>query len=94
MSEQDDQQRPRIPIEWRRAYLMRPLEKLPQDVTYAFDQLHQQRRETNTMNRALIETKRKLGIADVKVWVLMLVVTGEGVVIGWLAKIVLAHLAK
>jgi hypothetical protein len=84
----------RRPEAWRRQYLRRPIKQLPGDVVQAFDQLHQQRREANTMNRALIETQRKLGIADLKVWVLTLVVTGEGAVIGWLVNKVLAHAAK
>lgn len=92
MSDFNDQPQPRIPEEWRRQYERRSIEQLPGDVIKAFDRLHTQHRELNTTNRALIETQSKLRIADLKVWVLMMIVTGEGVVIGWLVKFAISHL--
>jgi hypothetical protein len=89
----DEPQQPRIPEEWRRQYLRRPIDRLPGDIIKAFDQLELRRRDADKMKSQLIETRRMLGIADVKVWVLMGAVTAEGFVIAWLVKIVLARMA-
>jgi hypothetical protein len=92
MSEHDqEQQQPRIPQEWRRQYHKRPLDKLPGDITIAFDRIEQQRRDADKLRAALLATQGKLGSANTKVWVLMLIVLGEGAVISWLVKMVLAH---
>lgn len=48
----------RLPDDWRRVYLARPLEKLPADVTRAFDDLAILRREKDRMQREMLDTKR------------------------------------
>jgi hypothetical protein len=81
---------PRLPDEWRREYLQRPIELLPKDVTVLFDRHEKLSREKDQINASLIEARSTLRIADLKIWILMLVVGGEGAVIGWLVKEFLA----
>jgi hypothetical protein len=73
----------RIPDEWRRTYRMRPLDKLPEDVTRSFDRIFLLEREKDAINTALLKAQRRLGWANLKIWILMLVVSGEGAVIAW-----------
>ncbi len=87
-----DPAEPRIPDEWRRAYLNRPIERLPRDVTLAFDRLWTIEREKDEMRGELLAAKDQLHWADLKIWILMLVVGGEGAIIGWLVKDFLARL--
>lgn len=87
-----DPNAPRIPDEWRRQYLRRPLEDLPKDVTVLFDRHEKLSREKDLVQADLIEAQRRLGIADVKIWILMLALGTEGAVIGWLVKFVLARI--
>lgn len=68
-----------IPENWVNNYLNREPRQLALDVMRAFDE-----------NWKL---QRKLDIAKWKVWTLLLVVAGEGVVLGWLVKFVLANLS-
>jgi hypothetical protein len=79
-----DPNEPRIPDKWRRLYLQRPLDKLPADVTVLFDRQEKLSREKDLVQADLMEAQRRLSSADLKIWVLMLVVSGEGAVIGWL----------
>lgn len=48
----------RIPDDWRRMYMARPLEKLPADVTRAFDALAALQREKDRMQAEMLATKR------------------------------------
>jgi hypothetical protein len=61
----------------REEFLARPLTHIPKDVVVLFDR-----------NARL---QRQLNLATWKIWTLMLVVGGEGAVIRWLFKFVLAH---
>lgn len=81
-----DPQEPRIPDDWRRAYLNRPIERLPLDVTRAYDRIVKLEREKNLVQADLLQAQRSLDRADLKIWVLMLAVGAEGAVIGWLVK--------
>lgn len=85
-----DESSGRIPEEWRRQYLQRPIEKLPGDVVKLFDENFQLRKENNQFRADLLNAQGVLRTADLKLWILMLVVTGEGCVIGWLVKAFLA----
>lgn len=78
--------KPRLPDEWRRNYLMRPLEKLPGDVTRAYDRIYTLEREKDAVNGELLRAHRRLGWANLKIWILMLVVSGEGAVIAWVVS--------
>ena len=42
--------------EWRKAYLKRPIDRLPQDVTAACDELRRQRKEINTLRGQLFRS--------------------------------------
>lgn len=86
-----DPSSPRIPDEWRRSYLNRPIERLPKDVMILFDRHVKLEREKDLVHADLIEAQRRLGAADIKIWVLMLLIGGEGAVIGWLVREFLAR---
>ena len=47
---------------WRRRYLERPLERLPQDVTAACDELRRQRKEINNLRGQVFRSKIKNGV--------------------------------
>jgi hypothetical protein len=78
--------KPRLPEEWRKCYLVRPLERLPADVTQCFDRIHTLQREKDAINGALLRAHRQLGWANMKIWVLGLVVTGQGTVLIWMVN--------
>ena len=80
------------PDDWRRNYLQRPIDKLPADITRAFDMMWKLQREKDSINGKLLEAERRLDVAGWKLWTLGLIVTGEGLVIGWLVKSFLDHL--
>lgn len=72
----------RIPDEWRRRYLKRSIAELPADVVKAFDRLWAVEREKDKVAGDLIETQFKLRQANLKIWVMSLIVSpliGEGV---------------
>jgi len=48
--------------EWRKAYLKRPLERLPQDVTAACDELRRQRKEINNLRGQLFRSNIKVTV--------------------------------
>jgi hypothetical protein len=70
--------------EWRKAYLKRPIDRLPQDVTAACDELRRQRKEINNLRGQLFQSKMKYSV-----------VTG---ILGGLAfkglEVVLAHFLR
>lgn len=66
-----------LPQAWIDCYLARDRSLLALDVMRAFDQ-------TSKMHR-------KLQLADLKIWILLLLLAGQGTVIGWLLKIVLTR---
>ena len=79
----------RIPDEWRRKYMQRPLEKLPGDVVKLFDEQFalniRLRKDRDEINRKLLDAQRKLR----RIWVLTLAVIGScaltvGIIVLWL----------
>lgn len=51
---------------WRKAYLHRPLDRLPQDVTAACDELRRQRKEINNLRSQLFRSNLKnIGYAGI-----------------------------
>lgn len=87
-----DTTKERIPDDWRRHYAMRPLEKLPQDVTQAFDRIWTLQREKDVINRDLGLAHRRLDSAGIKLWIMGLFLAGEGAVILWLVDQVLKRI--
>ena len=77
--------------EWRKAYLKRPLERLPQDLTAACDEIRRQRKEMNSLRGQLVESVKANRIISAKFGV----ATG---ILGGLAlkglEVVLAHFLK
>jgi hypothetical protein len=77
--------------EWRKAYLKRPLDRLPQDLTAACDEIRRQRKEINNVRGQLFETKKENKIISAKYGV----ATG---ILGGLAfkglSVVLTHFLK
>jgi len=71
----------RIPDEWRRKYMQRPLEKLPADVVKLFDEqyvLNQRLRvERDRVQAAMLDCKSKLRFARGWIWVLTLAMGGS-----------------
>lgn len=77
-----DEGEKRIPDEWRRRYLKRSIAELPADVVKVFDRVWAVEREKDKVAGELIETQRKLRQANLKIWVMSLIVSpliGEGV---------------
>ena len=62
----------RIPEEWRRKYMKRPLESLPADVTLAFDRVWQVEREKDQLRSDMQEKLRR---ANLKIWVMGLIIS-------------------
>jgi hypothetical protein len=81
-----DPNEPRIPDSWRRLYLHRPLEKLPEDVTVLFDRQEKLSREKDLVQADLLQAQRGLDRADLRIWVLMGLMGLEACIIGWLVK--------
>ena len=50
---------PRIPDEWRRKYLARSVESLPNDVTTAFDRIYKLEREKDQLRNAFEANAKK-----------------------------------
>jgi hypothetical protein len=78
----------RIPDAWRVKYLNRSMDRLPADVTKAFDRLWQVEREKDRLAAALEDTRKQLSWERWKSRALIVVVSGEAVVIGWLVTVV------
>jgi hypothetical protein len=70
----------------RAAYKKRPVERLPEDVTRAFDRLARCERERDQLTNRIIGLERRLGLASLKIWILGGLVLAEGGVIAWLAN--------
>lgn len=74
-----DEGEKRIPDEWRRRYEKRAIDKLPADVTKAFDRVWQVEREKDLLRS---DMQRKLRRANWKIWIMGLVISpiaSEGV---------------
>jgi hypothetical protein len=80
MNEPVNYENPRgIPEQWVERYLNREPRQLALDVMRAFDE-----------NWKL---QRQLQVADIKVWVLGVLMGGQTVALGWLVKFVLSRIA-
>ena len=64
MKDQDliDLTAPRIPDEWRRKYLSRPIERLPADVCAAFDRIQKVEREKDSLRGDYQELRRNVNV--------------------------------
>lgn len=78
----------RIPDQWRAKYLQRPVDRLPADVVKCFDRLWQVEREKDRIAANLAETGKSLKWERRIRAALIVVVSGEAVVIGWLVTVV------
>ncbi len=56
MRTEDSERFAELDPEWRKAYLKRPIERLPQDVTAACDELRRQRKEINNLRGQLFRS--------------------------------------
>ena len=77
--------------EWRKAYLKRPLERLPQDLTAACDEIRRQRKEMNSLRGQLVESKKENRYISAKYGVVTAIVASlafKGL------EVVLAHFLK
>ena len=74
--------------ELRDFYRNRAIEKLPSDVTKAFDRLWHVEREKDELRSQLEAAKKALKWERWKSRLLIAVVTGEAIVIGWLVNVV------
>lgn len=70
-----DPQGQRIPDEWRRNFLLRPIERLPGDVLIAFDRIHTLQKEKDQLQSQLLETQGSLKQANLKIWIMSLIVS-------------------
>jgi hypothetical protein len=81
----------RIPDEWRRKYMQRPLEKLPGDVVKLFDEQFalniRLRKERDEMNRKLLNAQSRLRFARGWIWVLTLAMAGSWALIFGMVKL-------
>jgi hypothetical protein len=80
-----------IEPEWRRAYLKRPLERLPQDLTAACDEIRRQRKEINNLRGQLVESKKENRVISAKYGVATgilgtLALKGLGVVLAYFLR--------
>lgn len=66
------------------------------DLVRSLNTLHQFTRQLVTekerIQESLAGSQRKLGTADLKIWILMLALGAQTAVIGWLVKFVLARI--
>ena len=84
MKDQDliDLVSPRIPDEWRRKYLVRPIERLPADMNAAFDRIYKVEREKDQLRADL---SGKLQNQRFSIVVLYLLSIGEAIALCILA---------
>ena len=73
--------------EW---YRHRPVYKLENDLIEAFNQLHEIRRrarsDADRLRQAVIDTRKQLQSAKLRIWILGGVAAAELSIIGWLVK--------
>ena len=69
----------RIPDHWRAKYLDRDVKKLPNDVIHAFDYIHelrkQRRKDKDVIIAELLSTRKRLRRANLKIWIMSLIVS-------------------
>lgn len=69
------------PIEWRDRYLFRPISDLPKDVALLYDAIYAERKEKITIQARLSVAHRRLDSANIKLWVMGILLAGEGAAI-------------
>lgn len=84
-----DEGEKRIPDEWRSKYLNKAV--LPKDMTIAFDRIHTLQRDKDLLQSDLLNTRRELDGAKIKIWVLSLIV---GPIVGELAKLLFTWMLR
>jgi len=78
--------------ELRMAYKKRPLDRLPEDVTHAFDRLSSCERQRDKLQLEVLRLNRRLDSANLKLWILGSAVLAEAGVISWLASALFSRL--
>jgi hypothetical protein len=78
---------PRLSEERKTLYKKRSPEQLAEDACRLGDEVYdltgRLRRERDAADKKLLTAENKLGWADIKIWILMGVVTGEGAILLW-----------
>jgi hypothetical protein len=76
-----DPSKPRIPDEWRRIYMQRPIEKLPADVVYLFDEQHKLKtnlqKDKTQIDKSLLDAQSKLRWARGLISLLLVAMAGS-----------------
>jgi hypothetical protein len=82
--------------QYRAEYLKRPVERLPRDVTHAFDRLYRLERQNDELRRALLDHQRDSAKQErsyhwlkIWAWILAAAVTAEFAAIGGLTSWIL-----
>jgi len=70
----------------RESYKRRPVERLPEDVTRAFDRLARCERERDRLANRVIKLETAASSFRTRIWALASVATSEFIIILWLAK--------
>jgi hypothetical protein len=79
---------------WRQEYLRRPLERLPKDVTHAFDRLYRLERQNDELHDALLKSDSRYHWLKIWAWILAAAVTAEFAAIGGLTNWILDRVMK
>lgn len=79
---------------WRAQYLKRPLDRLPKDVTHAFDRLYRLERQNDELHEALRKSDSRYHWLKIWAWILAAAVTAEFAAIGGLASWLLDRVMK
>ena len=88
------QSEPRIPDEWRRHYMARSIERLPADVTVAFDRIHQVQKDKDQLRDDLSTATNDLKFANLKIWILTGVALAQSGLLAWALKTIFDRLPK
>lgn len=79
---------------WRAQYLARPLDRLPKDVTHAFDRLYRIERQNDELRQSLLEARRGQHKHVIWLGIVTAAAVAEFGVIGWLVSAFLDRLMK
>jgi chemotaxis methyl-accepting protein methylase len=76
----------------RNEYKRRPVERLPEDLTRAFDRIARAERERDRLASRVIKLETAASSFRTRIWVLGAVAGAEFITIGWLANALLRRL--
>lgn len=79
---------------WRAQYLSRPLDRLPKDVTHAFDRLYRLERQNDELRESLLEARQGQRRHMIWLGIVTAAAVAEFAVIGWFASVFLDRLMK